>query len=75
MRKSRIWAGITLALLATALLGCAPAPHVEDSQQVAENSGYLHEAHKTLTDGRTVTCVIYVGTYKGGLSCDWAGAK
>jgi hypothetical protein len=72
---TKIWAAVTLALAATALVGCAPAPHVEGSQQVVDNSGYLYEAHKTLADGRTVTCVIYAYGYKGGLSCDWDGAR
>jgi len=74
-RHTKVWAAITLALAATALVGCTPAPHVEDSQQVVNNSGHLYEAHKTLQDGRTVTCVIYTAGSAGGLSCDWEAAR
>nr|DAL41027.1 MAG TPA_asm: hypothetical protein [Caudoviricetes sp.] len=35
----------------------------------------LKENRVNLTDGRTVTCVVYRGGYAGGVSCDWEGAK
>lgn len=34
----------------------------------------IHEVPVELKDGRTVTCILYKGYRKGGLSCDW-GAK
>lgn len=34
-------------------------------------STLLKERTITLTDGRTITCIIYQNGYAGGLSCDW----
>ena len=76
--RTRAWAAVTIALAMTALVGCAsssPAPHVEQQTHREENGSDLYEAEKTLSDGRTVTCVIYSLHRQGGLSCDWAGAR
>lgn len=70
MRKSRIWAGVTAALLATALVGCTSTGAERNS-----STDTLREETITVQDGRTVHCVIYSAGYKGGLSCDWDGAR
>lgn len=58
-----------IALVALALTGCGV-----DEQGNKRMDG-LKENRVNLTDGRTVTCVVYRGGYAGGLSCDWEGAK
>lgn len=76
MKHRKIITVAVAALLAAGLAGCSSSrPHVEDSEQVSDYSSGLHEARKQLSDGREVTCVIYLSGYKGGLSCDWDGAK
>ena len=39
------------------------------------NEGQLREVRMPLSDGRTVTCVLFGGYKQGGLSCDWSGAR
>lgn len=36
---------------------------------------HLRDNHVKLSDGRTVTCVMYRDGSLGGLSCDWEGAR
>lgn len=77
-RTTRTWAAITVALALTALVGCAsssPTPHVEQQVDRESNGGRLYEAEKILSDGRALACVIYSDHRRGGLSCDWAGAR
>lgn len=63
-----------LAIAGTLLLsGCATGGSNESS--AGKESERLHERTITLQDGRTITCVIYNQYQKGGLSCDWEGAK
>lgn len=69
-RKTRIWAAITAALALTALVGCAPG-----GVSNGWGSADLEPVTVTLNDGRAVTCVALIGYSKGGLSCDWEGAK
>ncbi|WP_406245878.1 hypothetical protein ACI7YT_12620 [Microbacterium sp. M] len=64
MNKSRIWAGVTAALLATALVGCA--------QQYTPSGTGVNSIDTNLPDGRTVVCVVASG---GGVDCDWDGAQ
>lgn len=72
MRKSRIWAGVTAALLATALVGCTS---MSTGVEQGSSTSALREETITVQDGRTVHCVVYSSGYKGGLSCDWEGAR
>ncbi len=69
-RKTKIWAAVTLALAATALVGCTPSGAEQN-----RSADSLRQESITLQDGRTVQCVIYASGYKGGLSCDWEGAR
>jgi hypothetical protein len=83
MRK-RIVAAVTAGALLLSLAGCASHTYWDESdddfasddfESSEENSDYLHETSFTLSDGRTVTCIMYDGTsYAGGLSCDWESA-
>lgn len=67
MNHTTIVAG--LVALAFTLTGCG----VDEDGVPA--GGSLHELHRTLEDGRAVTCIMYKGGYAGGLSCDWEGAR
>lgn len=40
-----------------------------------ETNEYVKEVHKKLSDGRTVTCLLFTGYKAGGLDCDFANAK
>lgn len=75
-------AGLTVVAggaLLLALAGCgagsgdAPAP-ASTVAPTYDGEG-LSEAHVPLSDGRTVTCVVYAGYKRGGLSCDWQRAR
>lgn len=47
----------------------------EGGEQGNSRISLLHEEQVSLTDGRTVTCIVYKAGYAGGLSCDWENAK
>lgn len=57
------------------LSGCAAPAEFESPKSGGASNGYLSEEVIVLSDGRKVTCVVYAAGYKGGLSCDWAGAS
>ena len=64
---------VGLALpIALMLAGCTTTRDGDEPAVSRSVSGKLREAEIELTDGRTVTCVVYSSGYKGGLSCDWA---
>jgi len=69
--KRKILAGIAALLLATGLAGCSAAT----DNSAGDPSDQLYERSITLSDGRDVTCIIFEGFYKGGVSCDWEGTR
>lgn len=81
MRRTQIWAAITIAIAMTALVGCS-APDGENASKEDEgkrvsvsNLGGVYEYSAPLKDGRTVTCLVYSNYNQGGLSCDWDNAE
>lgn len=64
---NRRLAAVLLLAAALVLTGCGNAPD-EEAQGVREST-------QRLSDGRTVTCLVYKGGYAGGLSCDWDNAR
>jgi hypothetical protein len=64
-----------LALVAS-LTGCNSntGGSPQNDTKAGAISSNLYERQITLTDGRTVTCVVYANMKQGGLSCDWNGA-
>lgn len=63
------------AVAALGLSGCA-APETTEVESAGENlSDGLKESKIRLSDGREITCIIYTGVRKGGLSCDWESVK
>lgn len=68
---------IAAALAACAVLGltsCSSGGSPDSDGSAGDTLSSLYERTISLTDGRTVTCIVYIGGYKGGLSCDWDGA-
>lgn len=63
----------TLALVTMlALTGCGGGYE----QPTTNEKDHLHENSLKLEDGRTVVCIVRgESNYRGGLSCDWDGAK
>ncbi len=72
-RKSTALAAVGALVLG--LAGCSSAPSTGGAPELDEESGIistdLFERSIKLTDGRVITCIIYEGYRKGGLSCDW----
>ncbi|WP_036321742.1 hypothetical protein [Microbacterium sp. B24] len=66
----RALAALGAVVLAATLAGCAAT----GAEQGASTDA-LRQESITLQDGRTVQCVVYSAPYKGGLSCDWVGAR
>lgn len=71
------------AVAALGLSGCAassldngaPPETTEVDSAGAHLSDGLKESKIRLSDGREITCIIYTGIRKGGLSCDWENVK
>lgn len=61
----------TLFFATLALTGCAAG----NADAETGSATRLYEEHITLKDGRTVVCIEYVSYQRGGVSCDWDGAK
>ena len=67
---------VGLALpIALLLTGCSATEGHGEPVVSSSASSRLHEAIIELTDGRTVTCVVYSSPSKAGLSCDWGGVR
>lgn len=62
------------ALAALALAGCGRDSYADtDADQVLSEwrRDAMHVETVALPDGREITCVVFVDTEAGGLSCDW----
>lgn len=53
------------------VLGMAGCAAVDTDENRTYRESQITEVHKTLDDGRTVTCLIWVNEF----SCDWLGAS
>lgn len=74
--KRRYLAATAALALAAVVTGCTVStdqPGTDD--RAGKFNPDLLERKIHLLDGRDVTCVIYNGYGKGGVSCDWVGAK
>lgn len=67
----KVVTALTTVLLTLTLAGCEEPTSVEE--QITDKS--VFEKTAKLSDGRTVTCIVFKFGYAGGLSCDWGGAK
>ena len=67
-RKVGLAVGVALFVVGILLILTACGPSSQPSKDTVE----VYTV--TLDDGRAVTCIIYHGYRKGGISCDWQGA-
>jgi hypothetical protein len=65
-----VGAPILITIGACAHPGQPATPVVEHAN--TDTNVVLNETRQQLSDGRTITCLIYTG---GGVSCDWANVK
>ena len=63
------------AVVAISLAGCGSGGSPETDSNAGGTSSYLYERSVTLTDGRQVTCIVYIAGYAGGVDCDWDNAR
>jgi hypothetical protein len=59
-----------VAALLVSLTGC--------NQKPADDPGGPEGSFRVATvdvDGRQVVCITWADSYKGGISCDWEGAR
>lgn len=91
MNMRKISAIGVIALVGFGLAGCSASQYpakaetrtTETGTTAVEaqeaNSHYasvtVKESTHTLSNGKTVTCLVYAGVRAGGLSCDWTNAK
>lgn len=67
---------IAAVVAALALTGCASSADLDSvDEDTGNSSSSLYERTVDLSDGRTVTCVIYDDYRMGGVSCDWGNAS
>lgn len=68
---------LTALAVASALLltGCSMGGSATVRESSSGESTNLYEQTIKLKDGRTLTCVEMHRNYRGGLSCDWDGAR
>jgi hypothetical protein len=57
----------SLFVLLLTLAGCSDLDGNEITRQ-----GDTRVVYQDLPNAKKVMCVIYYGTYKGGISCDWS---
>lgn len=69
--KKIITAALT-AGMALSLVACADGGSPSTDSDAGKTEKQLYERTIELTDGRTITCVIYSSSQQGGLSCDWS---
>jgi hypothetical protein len=69
------WLLLAVVCLGVLLFGVACGPDKAENAAKIDWLNEVVEVKPTLQDGRQVTCLIYGGYQKGGLSCDWAGAR
>lgn len=74
-RRTRATGVAGLALALALLPGCASGGNPANDAGAGSNSDRLYERTITLTDGRTITCVVHQSGNAGGVSCDWDGAR
>ena len=79
MRKTLALA--TTAIITLALSACGTAmrdntgeDEADDDIVCAEVAANIYQCDVTLRDTRRVTCLVYRGDFRGGMSCDWARA-
>lgn len=79
MRKTLALAATAIITLALAACGTATQDDTgedegNDDIVCAEVAANIFQCGVTLRDTRRVTCLVYAGDFRGGMSCDWSHA-
>ena len=70
MKTRKMWLAALVAVAAL-LAGCDST----SGQGSGDHPGSLRPVVVTLDDGREVQCITWSDLRRGGLSCDWEGAR
>lgn len=79
MRKTLAFAAAAIIMLALAACGTAMQDNTgedeaDDDIVCAEVAANIYQCDVTMQDTRRVTCLVYDGKIRSGMSCDWAHA-
>ena len=79
MRKTLTLAIVSIATLALAACGTATQDNTEEDEGnddivCAEVAANIYQCDVTMRDTRRVTCLVYDGKLRAGMSCDWTHA-
>ena len=79
MRKTLAFAAAAIIMLALAACGTAMQDttgedEADDDIVCAEVAANIYQCDVTMQDTRRVTCLVYDGKLRAGMSCDWAHA-
>ena len=79
MRKTLTLAIVSIATLALAACGTAMQDNTgedegNDDIVCAEVAANIYQCDVTMRDTRRVTCLVYDGKLRAGMSCDWSHA-
>ena len=80
MRKTLTLAIVSIATLSLAACGTATQDNTgedegNDDIVCSEVAANIYQCDVTLRDTRRVTCLVYRGDFRAGMSCDWAHAN
>lgn len=79
MRKTLALATTAIIMLALTACGTATQDNTgedegNDDIVCAEVAANIYQCNVTMRDTRRVTCLVYDGKLRAGMSCDWAHA-
>lgn len=77
MRKTLTLAIVSIATLALAACGTATQDNTGEDEGTddivcAEVAANIYQCDVTMRDTRRVTCLVYDGKLRAGMSCDWS---
>lgn len=79
MRKTLTLAIVSIATLSLAACGTATQDNTGEDEAndgivCATVASHIYQCDVTMRDTRRVTCLVYDGKIRAGMSCDWAHA-
>ena len=79
MRKTLAFATTAIIMLALAACGTAMQDNTGEDEGngdivCAEVAANIYQCDVTMRDTRRVTCLVYDGKLRAGMSCDWSHA-
>ncbi len=76
MKVWHIVVGLLIVVLLFVLTGCSSSDQEDinyyGNNEVAED---IYEVNVPMDNGDTVRCIVFSGLRKGGITCDWEGAR